>query len=168
MKTISILKKLITIYYYIMLLGLIVVIIGFPLGIINSGAFKNNFLQEVPDDINLQSWKIYTVATLFLLIYILFVRAIWLLQNSLPDLAKGSYFSELVIKNFKIIGILFLSCGIGYLVNQFITNLLLLGVLKFGFDDAVYFQIIMGLLFLYLSKIFLKGRKMKEENELTI
>lgn len=151
-----------------MLVGLIVIIIGFPLGILNSGAFKINFLREVPKDFDLQSWKVYTVATLFLLIYIFFVRAIWLLKNSLLDLAKGNYFSELVIKNFRIIGILFLCCGIGYLLSQFITNLLILGILKIGFDDAVYFQIIMGLFFLYLSEIFSKGKKMKQENELTI
>ncbi|WP_345166421.1 DUF2975 domain-containing protein [Algibacter aquimarinus] len=166
MKTLKTLKKLIKFYYYFLLTGFIIFII-LPI-LFTNGMVKSFNLVEGYDFNRLELFEFSLIILVLVCIYYLFVRAIYLLKSTLKDLSEGNYFSELVITNFKTIGKLILACGISFSLYRFILRLLLLSEIKPGIDNGLIVSIILGLFFMFLSEVFAKARKTKEENDLTI
>jgi hypothetical protein len=168
MKTINILKKLITIYYYAMIIALVAAIISLPLLIVTNQSYEITFLGNTADLGVLPLYKSLITLILVASLYYLFFRAVRLIKMSLKDLSEGNYFSGLVISNFKKIGTLFLICGFGSFVVKLILGFLLANNLKLGIDSSWVIFIIMGLFFLFLSEVFSKAEALKQENDLTI
>ena len=83
-------------------------------------------------------------------------------------MATGNYFSKTVIYNFKKIGKLFLICGVGEVVAKIIIGLFIDSKIGLEADSSFFLFLIMGLLFMFLSEVFLKARGLQEVNDLTI
>lgn len=169
MKTITILKKLITIYYYLMFIAL-------GLGAITSmiylftrnSSFEIDFLGNSIDLQSVSTVSFIAVICLIGSLYLLFFMAVYYIRETLNDLSEGKYFTSLVISNFNKIGKLFILCGIGSVLVKFILGLILNFSLRVGIDSALVLFIITGLFFMFLSEVFAKGKHLKEENDLTI
>ncbi|RZJ49017.1 MAG: DUF2975 domain-containing protein [Chryseobacterium sp.] len=78
------------------------------------------------------------------------------------ELSKDNFFTENAVKNLKILGFGMLFFGSVHLVIDIFTS-----PQSFDTTPPLLF-IITGLIFIFLKEIFAKGRKMQEENELTI
>ncbi len=167
MKTVIILKKLIGVYYYLLLLGFICMVVVIPFLFRNGEIVDLNIIEGYGLS-RMNTWKWMGILFVVASIYALFVRAIYLLKGSLNDLSSGNYFSELVIKNFNRIGKLFLICGIGFSAFRFALRLVLLRDIKLGMDNVLMLSVIIGLFFMFLSEVFAKAGRVQEENDLTI
>ncbi|MFH6767550.1 DUF2975 domain-containing protein [Gaetbulibacter aquiaggeris] len=168
MKTINILKKLITIYYYLMIIGFVGAIISLPLLLFTNQSYEITFLGSKVDLGVLPLHKSLITLILVGTLYYLFFRAVRLIKLSLKDLSEGNYFSILVILSFKKIGTLFLICGFGSAIVKLVLGFLLANILKVGVDTSWVIFIIMGLFFLFLSEVFSKAGELRRENDLTI
>ena len=167
MNTIELLKKLINIYYYLLLIGFVGIVIFMPI-LFKNGKVNNLNILEGYNASDISMTQLITFLLVPAIIFVLFIRAVYLLKETLKDLAQGDYFSELVINNFKNIGKLILICGISYWVYEFVLRLLLLSDVKLGLNYSLITPIIIGLFFMFLSEVFAKARKTEEENNLTI
>ena len=168
MKTINILKKLITIYYYLMIIGFVGAIISLPVLLFTNQSYEITFLGSKVDLGVLPLYKSLITLLLVGTLYYLFFRGVRLIKLSLNDLSEGNYFSLLVISNFKKIGTLFLICGFGSAVVKLVLGFLLVNILKVGVDTSWVIFIIIGLFFLFLSEVFSKAGELRRENDLTI
>jgi len=168
MKAITILKKLITIYYYLMLAAFVLGVIILPILLFTNQSSEISFLGTKIDIGALSLYKGLAISALFVILYYFYVKAIYLIKMSLNDLASGNYFSETVINNFKKIGKLFLICGVGEVLAKIIIGLFIDSKIGLEADSSFFLFLIMGLLFMFLSEVFLKARGLQDENELTI
>lgn len=167
MKTIEVLRKLINIYYYLLLFVLVGIVIFIPIKIQQGEAMDLKMIEDY-DTSSLSIPSLIATVLLLTVIYILFVRAVYLLKGTLKDFSEGNYFSELIIKNFKMIGKLILICGFSYAVFKFVTRLVLLNDIRLGIDFSLLTPIVIGLFFMFLSEAFEKARLAEQENNLTI
>lgn len=167
MKTIKILRKLINIYYYLLLFVLVGIVIFVSI-LFQKGETIDLKIIEGYDTSSLSIQKLMAITVVPIVIYLLFVRAIYLLKSTLKDLSEGNYFSELIINNFKMIGKLILICGVSYAVFKFVIRLIILRDIRFGIDFSLITPIVIGLFFMFLSEVFTNARETKKENDLTI
>ena len=100
MKTISTLNKLIHIYYYLLLIIFVITVAVLPI-LFNLGKIKSINLNGEYDVANLSLTQFVFIIFFNASIFILFLKAIFLLKNTLADLTNGDFFTELVIQNFK-------------------------------------------------------------------
>ncbi|MCU7618285.1 DUF2975 domain-containing protein [Chryseobacterium sp. PBS4-4] len=78
------------------------------------------------------------------------------------ELSKDDFFTHKAVQNFKILGFGMLFLGSVHLAVDIFTS-----PQSFDTTPPLIF-IITGLIFIFLKEIFVKGRKMQEENDLTI
>ena len=96
MKTIFLLKKLITIYYYLLLLAFGIGLVFFPMGLVLKPMFNMKpFGQNLTLDFS--STKEIILFALVLILAYLYVKAIYFLKCCLKDLFEGNYFTNLVM-----------------------------------------------------------------------
>lgn len=172
MKSLRLLDLIITILFYSML----------GIGIITFGAFIF-FLFGIDLGIKISTnFSDKSKVTMYLLLFSIFifyssyVYSIYLFKQNISSFIKFKLFTNQVIKNFKIMG------GI-YIVSYVISSLsypLFSQELKIeiGQDDFLNFPLnglVIGLFFLVLSKVFEIAKiqkeeniELKQENELTI
>lgn len=172
MKSLRLLDLIITILFYSML----------GIGIITFGAFIF-FLFGIDLGIKISTnFSDKSKVTMYLLLFSIFifyssyVYSIYLFKQNISSFIKFKLFTNQVIKNFKIMG------GI-YIVSYVISSLsypLFSQELKIeiGQDDFLNFPLnglVIGLFFLVLSKVFeiaiiqkQENIELKQENELTI
>ena len=93
MKSISILKKLINIYFYLLVFGVSAAIILTPFRLIN-GKMDNVHIRVFSgyDISQLRDGMFLIVLIVSLLLYYFFIKAVFLLKNSLNDLSTGNFF----------------------------------------------------------------------------
>jgi hypothetical protein len=168
MKTITVLKTLINIYYYLMIVALVAGFITIPLLLFTNQPYTMSLFGNQIDIGELSIGKSITVITLLGLVLYFYFRAIQVMRNTVKELVVGQYFSERVITNFKKMGTLFLICGIGFFVVNIILKLLLENRLSVGLDSSLFLFVITGLFFLFLSEVFKVAKDATEENNLTI
>lgn len=175
MKTISILKKLITFYFYLCLIGFLILFLGLSFRFFSGR--PNLFFQDEPITLNfMDNFDLGTLSPGYFMITIAigayigfqFIKALYLFKKSLNDLSQGKYFTELVTTNFKKIGKAFLICGFSFWGFKIILRIALLNDIKLGIDNTLVLLSILGLFFLFLSEAFSKARETKQENDLTI
>ncbi|TWO33853.1 DUF2975 domain-containing protein [Seonamhaeicola sediminis] len=175
MKTITILKKIITAYYYLAIFGFLFLTIGFP---IIFSIKKNKVSLEEPIELNFMDMNIdvsnmglgafIAIIVIGAIILFPFLKGIYLFKKSLHDLSNGNYFSDLVVTNFKKIGVCFLIFGFGQWIFKIAVQLIFVNDLKLGIDNTLFLSSILGLFFLFLSEAFAKAKETKQENDLTI
>lgn len=167
MKPATILKKLITIYYYLMGIGLFASSFALCINIFKQKQVAPKLLKGdtlYPID----SIKVIIAEISSLFLAFLFFYTILLLRNSFDLLSKKNQFSKKVIINFKKIGVLFIICGFGELFGKLIFSSLLKNNFDINFDHSVILLPVMGLFFMYLSEIFSNAREIQTENDLTV
>lgn len=168
MKNLAILRKLISIYYYLMVILFTIGLITIPFLLYLGKKTEVSFLG---DQININSLSSTKAAIVLLLIgslYLLYLLSIRLIKTTVDTLAIGEYFTQKVISNFKKTGNYFIAIGIGATVVKIIVGLLVLSELKINIDGGMLVFILLGLFFMFLSEAFAKARSINEENNLTI
>lgn len=168
MKTIRVLNVLISIYYYLMVLAFIAGCIMIPLSLFINQPIEMNIFGHQFSLANLPLFQVLIIVPVIFIVLGLFVRLIWFIKTTTKELETGHYFSELVIANFKKIGKLFILCGIGFFILNFILKLFIESELFMGVDSSLFIFIITGLFFMFLSEIFKKANNLEQENDLTI
>ena len=167
MKTISILKKLINIYYFLLLIGVFFITAIVPILFASDKIESFNIIEGYDiSTFTILEFTVFLIITT--IIYIIFVAAIYFIKTSLDDLTDENYFSEKVITNFNKSGKLILISGIASTVFEFFLRIILSNKLEFSLDFDLILMIIIGLFLLFLSEVFEKGRRTKQENDLTI
>ena len=169
MKTISILKNLINVYYYMVLLVFITSVFTFLGSFFTQNTEMVSEVLEMSIDLNqINFHERMIVLGVILVVYFMYTRAVFLLKSSLGDLASGNYFSGLVINNFNKVGKLFLiSCLIEF-TGIFVLRFVMKKKIGIESESSVFLFLIMGLFFLFLSQVFARTGSIKQENELTI
>ena len=166
MNTIKILKKLITLYYYLTILGFLFIIVIVPITYFKGIELPINYMNDF-NIYNLSTGKFISIYIVAIFIYFQFLKGLHLFKASLKDLLNGQYFSELVTNNFKKIGSAFLICSLCFWAFNFVLSFAILKELRIGINNAPILLFI-GLFFLFLSEVFTKARITKQENDLTI
>lgn len=170
MKTINILSLIINILYYsLFILGtlvfgcLILHLLGYDFGI------------KTTINIQIENKTLYYFAIFSTFFYYSFYTySIYLFKRNMESFKNRSLFTSEVVQNFKFIGLIYL---IGYFVSTLVrffvpifkNNKLNIGI---GYDeeslnglyDFPLNGLIIGLLFLTLSKVFQIAKNQKEEN----
>ncbi len=167
MKPIHILKKLITILYYLVGIGLFAGVFKLLLNIFNQKEIAPSLVKG-ETLYSLSSIKVIIAEVLVLLLSFAFFKAISFLKHSLGDLSEGNHFSRNVIQNFKNVGTLFVVCGLGELLGKLIITYLIENNFAIEFDSSIVLFPVIGLFFLYLSEVFSKAREIQSENNLTV
>jgi hypothetical protein len=162
MKTMNILKKLITVYYYVVGIVLLVSILLPLFWVFNFMVLGNNTNITLP--------SVYKLTILILLLVSLLFfhfKSIRIIKMSLNDLSNGNYFSKSVIENFRKAGIYFLVCAVLQTISKIFSSVYSFTI-ELGIDVSVLPFLITGLFLMFLSESFLKGQKLQQENDLTI
>lgn len=170
MKSISIIKKAINIFYYLFILTFAFESIKFMYYLI-LGNFDKLNPKFINDVINYTDTSgILTIVSNIIglgLIY-LFVLVIENLRLSTFELEQQNYFNDVVINSFKKAGGLLLIFAVIQLVSKFIFPVLLNTSFKLTSGHFPIFHVLIGLFFIFLSDVFKKAKKVTEENDLTI
>ncbi len=169
MKTISILKNFINVYYYLVLFIFITSVFAFSRSFFTQNTEMISEVLEMSIDLNQLNFnERMIVLSVILVVYFMYTRAVFLLKSSLGDLPSGNYFSKLVINNFNKIGKLFLiSCTVEF-IGRIVLRVIMKKKIGIESDSSVFLFLIMGLFFLFLSEVFAKAGSIKQENDLTI
>lgn len=168
MKSLSILKTLINIYYYLMFIAFGIGFIAAPILLLTQKKYDISFLGDTIDLAGIEIWKSIVALLLIGGILFLYFKSIQLIKNSVDHISRGAYFTEYVVGNFKKIGKLFIIIGIGVTIVKTVITLLLESQIGFSLDSTLFIFIILGLFFLFLSEAFEKASQLKKENDLTI
>lgn len=98
----------------------------------------------------------------------LFLYSLYFFRKLLSDFKKRMIFETEICALLDKIGYLVIISSIIQLFSDFVTKLSHNEVgIEFGYDPFLYL-LALGLFFKVLSEVFTVGKKMKEENELTI
>ncbi len=182
MKSLRLLDLIITILFYSMLgIGIItfgvftLFLFGIDLGVNTSTTFSDK--NKLP---------MYLFLSSILIFYASYVYSLFLFKKNIDSFIKLQLFTNQVIRNFKVMGIIYLA---GYLISVMSKS-----ILPFYFNDLKGYigvdynensltnlfnfplnGLIIGLFFLVLSKVFQIAKiqkeeniELKQENELTI
>lgn len=173
MKSLHLLDLIIKILFYAMLgIGIItfgvftLFLFGNDLGIKTSITFSNKGKEPLQ----------FLFLSLFIL-YSSYVYSIYLFKQNTASFIKLNLFTNKVIKNFRVIGIIYIT---SYLISIIIKTIFEQDVkIEIGNDSNFYNfplnGLVIGLFFLVLSKVFQIAKiqkeeniELKQENELTI
>jgi len=186
MKTIQLLKLLITIIFWGMILVLGLSIVFLILLLIFDNLFPP-FLQNL----NMLfrgtfPWQVWIAPVASVLGYILFIMAIYYLKKCITPIQERRFYSEEVILNLKKSGRLFIIIAIGvslirivgvFIFNNFANNIIagtsfggwnVVGAILSAVGGINFFLLIIGLFLLVFSSVFEDGKLIKQENDLTI
>ncbi|SHJ33396.1 DUF2975 domain-containing protein [Aquimarina spongiae] len=167
MRPIKILKKIINIYFYLLGIGVFVDLFQWGIALFNRKQIKLPFIEE---NILYTSTNIEAIIPKLLgfLLALIFLYSIALLKRSANDLSEGNHFTNQVIIDFKMIGVLFIILAFGELLCKIIFRTLFDNELGLILDSSILILPVIGLFFIYLSQVFSKAREIQFENELTI
>lgn len=170
MKSISIIKKVINVFYYLFLLAFAVEAIKFMFYLIlgNFDKLKPRFINNALDYTD--NLGIITVSTniIALVLIYLFVLVVENLRMSTFKLEQADYFNDVVINCFKKAGVLLLTFSVIKFISKIIFPLLLHTSFKLTIDNFPVLYVLIGLFFIFLSEVFNKAKIATEENDLTI
>ncbi|WP_308991558.1 DUF2975 domain-containing protein [Mariniflexile litorale] len=128
------------------------------------------------------NWRMFFIPLTIAVNFVLFIIAISFLRKSVSLFMQSDFYNNQVIKNFKIVGSLFVFIGVSSIIVQLFFALYfkntikieddifikILSIASAAIDLKSIFSIVIGLFFLLFSKIFENSRILKQENELTI
>jgi len=162
MRTLRILDLIITILFYSMLgIGILTFgiyalsLFGIDLGIKTSTTLSNQ-----------SNTSINLLFSVTLIIYSSYIYSIFLFKQNISSFVKFQIFTNRVIKNFKIMGII-------YIVGNIISSILIPSIkqhikIDLGYENDILNSplnsLVIGLFFLVLSNVFQIAQKQKEEN----
>lgn len=164
MRSLMLLKLMIDMFFYGSILSFFFIIIfGMSTGSFNIGG--QTFQGATPTII---IYMIFTVLRPFF-----FFLSVFYIKRLADRFIKGEIFSDTTSYNLKMIGWGFILYSIvesiGEYLNAQINNLgdTIISLNFMGFNSA-WFQFTLGLLFLFMDKVFKNAKDLQEENDLTI
>ncbi|MFD2698357.1 DUF2975 domain-containing protein [Mesonia sediminis] len=154
-----------SVLFYIIIVGLLI--------------YMKLFSQDLAAIENLHWLSINAPATHSLIVYnwiitgMLYIFTLKLFKDLVSHFYRKDFFSIHQINRLKSIGILILSIKAVQLLASFISTLLTQGTIEFGLHinydfTGTLFHLVLGLFFLFLSKIFKIAQQHKNEIKLTI
>ncbi len=154
-----------SVLFYIIIVGLLI--------------YMKLFSQDLAAIENLHWLSINTSATHDLFFYnwiivsLLYIFTLKHFKDLVSHFYRKDFFSIHQINRLKSIGILILSIKAVQLLASFISTLLTQGTIEFGLHinydfTGTLFHLVLGLFFLFLSKIFKVAQQHKNEINLTI
>ncbi|TXK71541.1 DUF2975 domain-containing protein [Mesonia sp. HuA40] len=154
-----------SVLFYIIIVGLLI--------------YMKFFSQDLAAMENLHWLSINASATHSLIFYswiitgMLYIFTLKLFKDLVSHFYRKDFFSLNQINRLKIIGILILSIKAVQLLASFISVLITQGKIEFGLHikydfTGTLFHLVLGLFFLFLSKIFKVAQQHKNEINLTI
>ena len=163
MKPIIILKKLINLYFYLLGIGLFQWFVALFVGkqVILPFIGESGFYTST--DIEVIIAKILGFA-----LSLIFLYSIALLQQSTKYLSQENHFTNQIITNFKMIGVLFIVLAFSKFICKIIFTIFFDSEIHFILDTSIILLPVIGLFFLYLSQVFSETKAIQSENELTI
>lgn len=169
MKTTTLLKSLIDIFFVIAILGvgIYMVTMGYAM---YQGINITDTLEQSSDLFSIRG-TLLILTVVYMIAFLLFTLAIFFLRKTIRPLVRKDYFHLAVSKNLKRSGGLFVGSGFGLLVVYVVTKMVKNMQLWIGVDESVMalcFVIIMGLFIRLLSEVFAETKAIKDENDLTI
>ena len=187
MKTIKTLRILINILFFALIAVLIFHLLFWPIVYFYGDSlpfFLQGFKMMFMSFKTFFNWKFLLIPISTAINFILFVFSVFYLRKCINPFIVSDFYSEIVTKNLKKCGILFVFIGLSTIVIQLISiisiqngsqNIMGLNVivsflnpLVAAIDLKSTFLIIIGLFFLLFSKSFKNAEGLKRENDLTI
>lgn len=173
MRTLRLLDLIITILFYSMLgIGIIIFVVftlflfGIDLGVNTSTTFSDK-----------SKITMYLLLFSIFIFYSSYVYSIYLFKQNISSFIEFKLFTNQVIKNLKIMGVIYIA---SYIISSLIVTLFRQDIkIEIG-QDQDFFNfplngLVIGLFFLVLSKVFQIAKiqqeeniELKQENELTI
>ena len=181
MNSIQLLRTLINITYYILVIGLLF----YPLFMVY-GLFSDNVgisVDQLGDSTYYElnedgftngglSFKDYIVITLSFIKSLLFFLSIHYLRSAVVRMIDITMYDNLVSKSLGLTGNYIMTYAIFDAIFRVIKRVVYSGQLTIGLDfdsfNSFVFLIILGLVFLLMSKVIIRGVEMQQENDLTI
>jgi len=186
MKTLNFLKTFINIIFASFVLLFILGILG-----LISLFFFTNYLPPIFQGYGMLfnqnfGWGVYLVPLSYVLGFILFTISIYYLKKCIKPFQESNFYSEVVIKNLRRVGYLFILISTstvliriiaviyiktmtnGIVLNFKYSGLQLINSLVSTVEISSIFLLIIGLFFLLFSKAFENAKSLKQENDLTI
>lgn len=169
MKPITLLQKILSVIYYIFILGWFIILGILILSLVLPGSFSELSIDFLEDyNVKTMSARI-TILAYTLIIFPVTIATVYILRNLVKSFAKNQFFTEYQVTGFRLVGQLIILANLADAISSFIFRLIFNSrlELKISFSDFWLF-IALGLFFIILSGIFQKARSLKQENELTI
>jgi hypothetical protein len=168
MRKLTILKTLVDVLWIFSMISIpiIVFLFGFIFYSNDLGVFN---IQINGLKINETTLLTKVILAVNLVTYLILIYCLYLFKKALRYFQRLKMFDNLVINNFKIIGVLLIISSILIGGSSLVYNLKYQQKLSLdiGFSPFM-FLVSLGLFFMVLSQIFKISKTMKEENELTI
>ncbi len=164
MRSLMLFKLMIDLFFYGSIMSVLVTL-GFG---ISTDSF--NIGGQRFDDLNP---TIITFMIFTLLRPITFFIAVYHIKQLASSFIKGEIFSDPTSRNLKMIGYGFILYSvvesIGEYLNSIVNNIgdTIMSGNFMGFNSA-WFQFTLGLLFVFMDRIFQNAKALEQENELTI
>ncbi|PZW43962.1 Protein of unknown function (DUF2975) [Mesonia algae] len=171
MKTLSILRKLISfIYGLFMTVSILVILAIFYMSIFGNG-FSEDFTfnnYEVTNKI-----QIKFILSVYAIIVSTYIYTLFLFKKLVYDFSPTNIFTSLQIFYLNrigklIIGITITEITVDFLLKIFYNNRIEASIKTSGLFENYFFIIAVGLFFIFLSEIFKIAKHHKQENELTV
>ncbi len=157
MKNSVLFKSLIDVFFFFHVIGLIAILLNFPLGFIVKNIEEPKLLEWV-------FWAINSIC------YFIFLKGLFFLRKLARAFLSQKYFIDSIVVNLKISGNHLISAGLISILTLWTGKLLNLDLepVSHLFAITPVFLIIVGLFFLIQSKTLLQAIRLKNENDLTV
>lgn len=169
MRKLSILRTCIDFTFYFSCLALLAFVIFIPF--VLSGGMDDVPIKLSGRELIVDNWQGKVVLICVLISTFFFIFGLYLLRKTITFFVKKDLFNSIVIRNFNVIGICFITSTLLVLIPSFLYdafNRSKMGLkLEVGFDSPLL-AISLGLFFMVLSEVFKIASKIKEENDLTL
>ncbi|MBU3820800.1 DUF2975 domain-containing protein [Flavobacteriaceae bacterium XHP0103] len=187
MKAIKTLRLLINVLFFTLIAVIIFHLLFWPIVYFYSDSlpfYLQGFRMILNSFSTLFDWKFLLVPLSTAINFILFVLSIFYLRKCIKPFIVSDFYTEVVTKNLKKSGILFVFIGLSTILIQLISTIYVqnvtqniiepnmiisfLNLLAAAIDLKSTFLIIIGLFFLLFSESFKNAETLKQENDLTI
>lgn len=143
-----------------------------------NAVFFNEYLPVVIEGVPIRGMDInlnlILILFLRLVITTIFALSFYFLWRLIYSLMEEELFNARQVRLFKKIGLFIIIGIIGLLLLKFLavylidTNIRTSTEIGFSIDNSHLPRLVIGLFFLFLSRIFDNARKLKEDNQLTV
>lgn len=137
------------------------------------GTSVNYKIETMVADVDLPTWHVFLVAILVIPVVIMFISAIIRFAFFVRDITRGEIFTKLNIKRMRFIAVSFLISFLFFNLQAFLDYMAAVKLFSLEGYEVCHPQYRLSFLWVFLvftlfAEIFALGKRLKEEQELTI
>jgi len=171
MKTLHLLRKLISFIYGLFLIVFVIFILVVLYTTLSGNEFSDKLTFTNYEISN--TFQIKILLCVYTVITSAYIYTLYLFKKLVYDFSPKNIFSSLQIFYLSRIGRLIIGITISEVITNFLLKLFYKNSFEVGMESGrlfenYFFIIAVGLFFIFLSEIFKIAKNQKEENELTI